>query len=506
MKKQLFLKNAAVLTVCSLLMSVGGMAMRVFQSAMIGTEGMGLLQLLLSVYYFTTNLAISGLNLAVTRLVSESMAKNDLPVPLILRRCLLLCLGTGSCAGLLLFGGAPWFGSVLLNDARTVASLRVLAFSLPFFSVSCCCRGYFLAVRNSLKPCLGQLLEQLSGFAVSAALLPHAAAQGLSAACGAIAIGMTVGELCGHLLIVAFTLRDLRKYRSTALRLQSALPLQRILSISVPIALGYYLRSALIAVENVLIPAGLKQCGSSYAASLAAYGTVKGIALPTVQFPASFLSAFSLLLIPEVTQSHAVGHMQDIRALAQRVFRICLRFSVLVVACFLVFADTLGQALYGNRDVGRMLRILCPLVPFMYLDSIVDAMLKGLNEQVYSLKVNMSESCIRIVSMIVLLPRFGLRGYLLALYISILYNASLSIGRIMIKSKLRIDVRGWLICPALCAVLACLCGQVVQHLMRAAANTPHGIALPIVCTVLLYFLLISGQRRHARKNTIPHPV
>ena len=93
MKKRLFIQNAVILTLCSLFLSALGMAFRVYQSNLIGAEGMGLLQLLLSVYYFATNLAVSGLNLAVTRLVSESaVSGNGASVERVLRKCLGLCL------------------------------------------------------------------------------------------------------------------------------------------------------------------------------------------------------------------------------------------------------------------------------------------------------------------------------------------------------------------------------------------------------------------------------
>ena len=104
MKKRLFIQNAVILTLCSLFLSALGMAFRVYQSNLIGAEGMGLLQLLLSVYYFATNLAVSGLNLAVTRLVSESaVSGNGASVERVLRKCLGLCLLFGISTGLALF-------------------------------------------------------------------------------------------------------------------------------------------------------------------------------------------------------------------------------------------------------------------------------------------------------------------------------------------------------------------------------------------------------------------
>jgi stage V sporulation protein B len=263
--------------------------------------------------------------------------------------------------------------------------------------------------------------------------------------------------------------------------------LRSILSISLPIALGYDLRSALIAVENMLIPAGLKQCGSSYAQSLAAYGIVKGIALPTIQFPSAFLAAFSLLLIPEISHSRAAGQSGDIRSMADRVFCICLRFSLPVTCLFACFGPDIGRLLYGNPDAGQMLRLLCPLVPFMYLDSIVDAMLKGMDEQMYSLKVNLSDSCLRIVLMVVLLPRLGIYGYLAALYTSILYNAILSIGRFLRTGQMHVRWFSWILLPGLTAGIVCLYSRFLLH---TVASLPLRCLSGVVLSVLLYLLLL----------------
>ncbi len=490
MKKKLFIRNAVILTLCSLFLSALGMVFRVYQSNLIGAEGMGLLQLLLSVYYFATNIAVSGLNLAVTRLVSESSASDSgVSVRKILRKCFGFCLVCGVAAGSALFFGAPTIGEFWLGDARTIDSLRVLAIGLPFLSISCCVRGYFLAVRDSLKPSSGQILEQLASFAFIAVFFPFFAKGGLASACCAIALGMTIGEIFGNLYITLLfwlqTRRTLPKKKGTSV------PSRRIFSISLPIALGYYLRSALVSVENVLIPAGLKRSGSSYGESLASYGIVKGMVMPVLYFPQAFLTAFSMLLIPEVSEARAARHPAEIRSMASRVFQICLLFSCLVVGIFFFFGDELGMLLYHNAEAGRQMRMLCPLIPFMYLDSIVDAMLKGLDEQVYSLKVNLSDSCLRIVLIALFVPRFGISGYLFATFFSVLYNSSLSIGRLMKKSCLRFPFFRWVALPLLCIGICCAGVRAIVSLLGLTSSS----ALLFVCiaggvSVLLYPVLL----------------
>ena len=55
------------------------------------------------------------------------------------------------------------------------------------------------------------------------------------------------------------------------------------------------------------------------------------------------------------------------------------------------------MAFYGNEELGSMLRIMAPIVPLSYLDTVVDGMLKGLDQQMYSLKYNFTDSIMRVV-------------------------------------------------------------------------------------------------------------
>jgi len=411
----------------------------------------------------------------------------------------------GLVAGSTLFFGAPAIGTLWIGDARTVDSLRVLAVGLPFLSVSCCARGYFLAVRNSLKPSSGQLCELAAAFGFVALFFPFFAKHGLASACCAIALGMTVGEIVGNLYITLLFLlethRTLRRDRG------ETVPLKRIFSISMPIALGYYLRSALVTVENVLIPAGLKRSGNSYTQSLAEYGIVKGMVMPVLYFPQAFLTAFSMLLIPEVSEARAARHTAEIRSMGSRVFQICLLFSCFVVGIFFFFGGELGLLLYHSEEAGRQMRLLCPLIPFMYLDSIVDAMLKGLDEQVYSLKVNLSDSCLRVMLIAFCVPRFGIAGYLFATFFSVLYNSSLSIGRLMKKNSVRLPFFRWVVLPLCCIGLCCAGSRALFSLLGVAENS---VLLFVCaaggCSVLLYPVMlrltgcISGEEIRWLKN------
>ena len=59
--------------------------------------------------------------------------------------------------------------------------------------------------------------------------------------------------------------------------------------------------------------------------------------------------------------------------------------------------------LYQSEEIGFYLSILGPLMPFMYMESMVDGILKGLGEQLSSFRYTALDSVVRI-ALIYLLP------------------------------------------------------------------------------------------------------
>ena len=70
------------------------------------------------------------------------------------------------------------------------------------------------------------------------------------------------------------------------------------------------------------------------------------------------------------------------------------------------------------------------LVPFMYLDTAVDSLLKGMGEQVYNMKVNIIDSAAGLVLVMLLTPRLGVWGYILTVWICEVGNLAASIHKL----------------------------------------------------------------------------
>lgn len=449
MKKQAFIANVAMMSSAMLAIRVAAMTFNIFISARIGAEGMGLYHLIYAVYGLAVTLSTSGINLAVTRLVSEQLGRTgNRAVDHIVNKCLSLTLAMSLLAAGTLFFGAQPIGDGVLHDPRAALSLRILAPSLPFLAISCVLRGYFLGLRKVATTTVSQMIEEFSGIALTIALLPRCSQAGNPAL--SLLIGASVSEALSCAYDLAMYTLSRRQYRH--LRPEKKASWREILSISGPVAIGSYLRSGLVTVENVLIPPRLVLSGASDA--LARYGMIKGMAMQIVMFPAVFLQSFISLLVPEIAQRNAARHRRSVRRTVEMSCEYTLLFGCGIALCLLTHYQDLSVAFYKNTQVGAYIGALALLTIPLYLDSVVDGMLKGLNQQLSSLKYNICDSCLRVAGIFVLLPRFGMAGYVGILYASELFNLTLSLRRLLAVTGVRLSPLRLLVRPALCAAMA----------------------------------------------------
>ncbi|MFR3310741.1 MAG: polysaccharide biosynthesis C-terminal domain-containing protein, partial [Christensenellales bacterium] len=263
---------------------------------------------------------------------------------------------------------------------------------------------------------------------------------------------------------------------------------RRMLSISLPMALSSYMRSGLLTLEHMLIPSGLRRFGSGSEGALEQYGILHGMAFPVILYPQVLLASVSGLLVPEVSEEAARGNDGRIERIAHTVLRLTLAFSIGTAGVFLVFGRHLGELLYNNADSGRYILLLAPLIPVMYLDSAVDGILKGLGEQLYSMKVNILDSAMSIVLVIVLLPRFGTAGYILTVYITELVNGALSLIRLLHIIRPRLCFSTDICLPAATAcMLSVICRTApISAFVEQLGGTTAGICASITLYILIY--------------------
>lgn len=506
MKKTVFIKNAAILTASSLLLRFAGIIFKVWLAKKIGSEGIGLYQLVFSVYVLASTFAISGISTAVTRLVAEELALGTKKSTLrILRRSIQLTLIIATLSALIIYFGAEFIAKNFLDDLRAVNSIKILPLSLPFVGTTACIRGYFIARRKVTPNAVCQIVEQVIRIVLIFVFINLFWGKGISGSCFAVMLGDACAEIISCFLLWIQYILDTKKLKNLNGRAKTPFGVvKQILHIAVPITSGRYLNTLLRTAENILVPKNLAKYPKSTGSALSQFGMIKGMALPILFFPSAILNSVSTLLIPEISEAVARKQSGVVRACTHNILKLTSLIGYLFGTIFFVCGERIGFLIYSDTSVGFLLKVLSPIVPLMYLDSISDGILKGLDQQVFTFRTAIADSLIRIVLILILLQRMGLWGFIIIMYFSNFLTCFLNVKRLLKVSGVRLKFINQIFLPICSALISTLVSNSLVALLPNI-NTLVYIILFCVFSCCFYLLLLFWLKIIALedlKNTI----
>lgn len=402
-----------------------GMIFNLYISNRIGSEAVGVFSLVMSVYMFAITLATSGLSIACTCIVSEQFSKGNFFDGLkAVKSCLIfsLLLGLGSSIIILLFSSVisqNWLKSMISSTP-----LYLIAVGLPFISISSVLNGYFSAVRKGYKSAFSQMFELLIKIFATIMLLNFHSNKDVETICICLILGDIISEISSCILLIILYKKERIKYTRKSIRRITFK--KKILEIAFPVSATSYIRSGLSTLKQFIIPSRLMLFGLSYSMALSEYGKINGMTMSVLLFPNVFIMSFSNLLVPEFVSLLANEYKKRILEVCRKVFLATSIFSICISLFFFLFANEISLIMFQNLGCAKYIRILSPLILFIYTDNILDNMLKGLNKQFSVMVCNILDLVLTIGFLYFFLPILGLRGYLLSIVISEIFNFCIS--------------------------------------------------------------------------------
>ena len=480
-KIYIFLINGIILTVSSLVMRSVMIWFNAYISSKIGTEGMGLYTLVMSVYSLAVTAAIFGMSLACTRLVAEeNAAANPHGVKYSVRQCVIFGTICGTVVAAIIFIFADFIGTNILQNKLTIISLRAFAVCLPFLSVSSILNGYFTAISRITKSSFVQFAELFTRIIVTTIFLNWIFPKTLEHSCFSVVLGGTVAETLSCLYYGIIYITDSRRYKKTG---STKGIKKRIIKIAVPVALSSCLKSGLSAIKHIMIPIQLKKSGLSPSTALSQYGIIQGMVMPVIMFPSAIILSFSSLILPEFSQLYIKKNSHKINDSISKTFKITLLFSIGVTGIFIYFSDFLGEWIYNNAEAGYFIRLIAPVTAIMYLDFVTDSILKGINQQVGVVKINIIDTIMCIILIYFILPAYSTIGYIFVIFVSEIINGVLSINMLIKATEFEFKFKNWILKPAFAVFVTGVCVHMIQV---------HNIYISIAVFILTYIIFLSA--------------
>lgn len=484
-KIRFFLFNGVILTTTSLLLQAVGVSFNVYISNKIGSEAIGVYQLVMSVYFFITTLAISGINFASMRIVSEELALGLFSnISHVIKKCLFFCLFFSLLAASVLLLFAPFISSIWLHNLISTTPLYIIAISLPFLSMSSCLNGYFSAVKRVGKLSIIQITEQFLRILIIYYLLNYVFPNTINYACISLVLGTCISEIFSFIATIFLYIYDSQKYISRNILKENLN--KKILRISLPISFTSYIKSGLSTLKQLLIPIRLEKYGLSCSEALSQYGIINGMVMPIILFPSTFINSFSNLLIPEFSYYNAKKDNNNMYYVTHKAFKYTFIFSICIVGIFFSFSNEISIIFYNNISLSKYIKILCPLIIFIYLDNVVDCILKGIDKQVGVVIINIFDLLISISFIYFLLPIYGILGYLSVLFISEIFNCFLSIFQLKKLNFLKINFLDWIIKP----IFSILIINLFIYFIKINITSIPILFFYIILFIIFYFLLL----------------
>ena len=143
------------------------------------------------------------------------------------------------------------------------------------------------------------------------------------------------------------------------------------------------------------------------------------------------MKSFASLLIPEFARYNAKKDYKRIKQMTTILLFLIGSAAIGLTFILFIFSNFLAEFIYKDLSISYFIRILAPLATFIYIDTVVDAILRGLDAQVGVMIINILDLLLSTSFIYFCVPKLGLVGYLISIYMSEVLNFIVSLFQLI---------------------------------------------------------------------------
>ncbi len=391
---QTFLQGAVILVAANSIVKIIGAIFKIPLTYLIHEDGMGIFNTAYIMYTWMFVIATAGLPIAVSKMVSESIARNNRPeahkvfsVSFYLLSFVGL-MGTG-----VLFFGARYFANAL-NNPRAYLAIMAVSPALFFVAIMSAYRGYFQGLQNMIPTAVSEVIEALGKLFIGYALAFFWINKGVEYSSAGAVLGVSTGSLFGAIGLY-FIYRLSKKgsmgsdysYKKSIVNVRSAKDiLSELIKIAVPITIGASVFSLTNVIDLAMIMNRLKSIGLSDVDVSRLYGSYSGYAVPLFNLPATLVVALVISIVPAIASAYAVNNIKLARKTTESAIRITILFSLPSAVGLSVLSKPILQLIYHNGRADELLSILGIAVVFVSVVLVTNAILQAAGKAMVPVK------------------------------------------------------------------------------------------------------------------------
>ena len=433
-EKKNFLVHGSILAMAGILVRVIGMFYRIPLMNIIGSEGNGIYSVAFNIYNIALVLSSYGLPMAVSKLISERIAKEEYRnAKKLFRASLVISFITGGLACFILFAGSGIFEKIYKGVSGLAIPLKVLAPTLLVVAVMGVVRGFFQGQGNMIPTAMSQLIEQVmnafvSVFAAYVLVKTHASSQDLAAygAAGGT-LGTLMGAASGFLFLLLLLISKMGafnyevKHDKLSQDLDQKLLYKMIIITVVPIIIGQTLYQISAVIDDMMFSNIMAKTlsDSKIKSDLGNFASSYSL---LISIPQGVASAMSASMLPSVVESYTKGERKAVRRKIGNTITTNMFVAFPSFVGLLVLGKPIIKLLFSRYDANQgtvMLYLGAIAVVFYTLSTVSSSALQGVDRMNIPVKHSGISLLVHIVLVYLLLRWSGL-----GIYAIVIGNAS----------------------------------------------------------------------------------
>lgn len=450
------LRGTFILTLGTMLSKVLGLFYVIPFHSIVGDHGTALYQYSYVPYTIFISIATAGVPLAVSKFISKYNALEEYAVGRkLFKSGLLIMLCSGFAAFLVLYLAAPKLAELSIagkeldssiEDVTTV--IRAVSFALivvPFMSLI---RGFFQGHQSMGPSAVSQVIEQIARIVfllVGAYIILNLLNGSLVKAISVATFAAFIGAIAGFGVLLWYWYK--RKAYLDELLLQDKGTMDISLTNMYKEILIYAAPFVFVGIANPLFQF-IDQLTFNRAMVSIGMGKDAETAFSVLNFqthklviiPVSLATAFSLTLVPSITQAFVSENWKSLNKQLNQTFQVLLFITLPAVIGLSILAEPIFTSFYGHKELGTEILRSYSLVAILFsLYSVTAAILQGINEQRFTILSLLVGLLIKLSFNIPFIQMFETNGAVLATACG--YLAAILINFIVIKIYARYPLR-----------------------------------------------------------------
>ena len=338
-----------------------GFFYRIPLTFLIGDEGNALYSVGFQFYLFLLVLSSAGLPNAISKMVSERVARGQYRnAHRVFRASMAVAIGFGTMGSVLLWTMAGYF-AVWFGYPGSVYAIRAIAPAVVIVAVMAVYRGYFQGMNNAVPTALSQVIEQFFN-AVFKVWLAFIFIGRLEYAAAGAAAGTGIGAALGLLTLMGIYRLLSRKIRFRMFRDNTSgaedpgALIKEVLVTALPIVLGAAIYTIAGFVDLAMVSHRMAASGYFTQSEIdALYGQFSGKFIVLTTLPVAVSTALSIAILPSIAGSTVI---RDKSAVAEKIgeaMRISFLISVPAAVGLTVMARPILLLLFPSHPEGAVL-------------------------------------------------------------------------------------------------------------------------------------------------------